>query len=105
MLAQPLGIELRADLLAHQPLAVAVELDPLAVDLVDQLGAQRRAVPQLDLQPALGPLLVRPVQDQPGGVEAAQRAGAGERQEGILLHLLLGELPGVVGEDHARAPG
>ena len=40
------------------------------------------------------------MQDQTGGVEAAQRAGAGEREERIVLHLLLAELLGVVDEDH-----
>ena len=39
------------------------------------------------------------MQDQARGIEAAQSAGAGERQEGIVLYLLLAELLGVVDQD------
>jgi hypothetical protein len=49
-LALPLGIVLRADVLPHQPLVIAVQLDPFAGDLVDQLRRQRRPVPELDLK-------------------------------------------------------
>src|SRR5690606_20808209 len=41
------------------------------------------------------------VQDKAGGVEATQGAGAGEREERVVLHLLLGELPGVVDKNYA----
>ncbi|ODN68427.1 hypothetical protein A6302_04273 [Methylobrevis pamukkalensis] len=102
MLAQPLGIEFGADLLAHQTLVQRVQLDPFALHLVDELARQRGAVPQFDLQPADAAVLVRPVHEQPRGVEAAQRAGAGEREEGIVLDLVLAGLAGVMGEDDAR---
>ncbi len=102
MLAQPLGIEPGADLLAHQTLVHRVKLDPLALHLVDELAQQRGTVPQFDFQPADTAVLVGAVHEQPRGVEAAQGAGAGEREEGIVLDLMLCGLAGVVGEDDAR---
>src|SRR6056297_1043288 len=101
VLAIPLRVMPGAQILAHQPLAARGELGPGAIHLVDHLGRQRGPVAQLDLQPALAGLLLGPVQDQAGGVEAAERAGAGERQERVLLYLVLRQLLGVVDEDHA----
>ena len=53
-LAVTLSVVLGADLLAHQALVHGVDFDPTAVFLVDQLGRQRRAVAQFDLEAALG---------------------------------------------------
>ena len=99
MLADAFGVELLADGLAHQALTAAVELDPAAIDLVHQFRLDRRAVAQLELQHPLGPVLVRPVHQDAGGVEAAQAAGAGQRLERIFGQLLLGDLAGVMAED------
>ncbi len=88
-----------AHLGVHEALVHRVDLDPLAAHLVDQLRGQRGAVAQLNLQLALGRVLVRAVEDQAGGVEAPQRAGARKREERILLHLMLAQLLGVVDQD------
>ena len=66
---------------------------------VDQHRLESRAVAQLDIKPAFRPVLVRAVHDDAGGIEAAERARAGERQERILRHLLLVDLLGVVGQN------
>ena len=105
LLAQPFGIELAPDVLPDQALAATVEFHPAARDFVDQHGLEAGAVTELDMQLALGLFLVGAEQDGARGVVAAQRAGAGERQEGIVLHLLLAELLRVVGEDDARLGG
>jgi hypothetical protein len=98
-LAIPLGIVLGTDLFAHQAFVYRVQLNPLAIHLVDKLGRESGPVAQLDLQLTLRVVLVGAMQDQAGGVEAAQRAGTGEREKRIVLHLLLAELLGVMDQD------
>ena len=99
VLAQTFGVELRADLFAHQALVHRVQLDPATRNLIDQLAGQRGAIAQLDFEAALGAVLVGPVHEQPRGVKAAQRTGAGEGQKGVVLYLMFGGLAGVVGQN------
>jgi len=99
--ADALRIELAADFLPHQALALAVEFDPSAVALIDEHRFQTWPVAQFHMQFAPRLLLIRAEQDHAGGIEPSQRARAGERQEWIILHLLFAELLGVMRQDDA----
>src|SRR5690606_20630424 len=52
--AHALSIMFCTDLRTDQPLVHRVEFDPSAVDLVDELCRQRRAIAQFDLEATLG---------------------------------------------------
>ena len=64
-LSVALSILLRAHLSPHEPLIHGIDLNPFAIDLVDQFGGQGRTIAQLNLQLALRAFIVGAVKDKP----------------------------------------